>query len=260
MYRLLLITILIILSCTAEKTTEVGGQKPSEEERGTTSAPAAKGKGIISTPLEQQIPGTKRQVIGELKAEKAAGEAKEKLNTPPEIKTIRVIPERFFKPEDRLGVEVTAGDADGDEVTVLYEWTKNGKPAGNDKWIEDSLKRGDKISVMITPFDGKDYGHSRLLEREILNFPPLITEGRDFRFDGNVYQQQVKASDPDGDVLTFSLKEAPKGMKIDEKTGLITWTVDKEAGGKFPVQVSVTDGHGGEGTYNFDVIMGTEGR
>ena len=75
-----------------------------------------------------------------------------------------------------MSVEVSASDVDGDEVTVSYEWTKNGEPAGNSKRIEAPLRRGDKISVKITPFDGEAHGRSGLLDREIINLPPVITE------------------------------------------------------------------------------------
>ena len=74
-------------------------------------------------------------------------------NTPPEFTKIKIMPEAF-KLGDRLYVDVAGSDADGDPVTILYEWTKNGEPAGNDQKIATEIKRGDKISVKITLFDG----------------------------------------------------------------------------------------------------------
>ncbi len=76
-------------------------------------------------------------------------------NTPPVISSIKWEPE-IFKPGDTVGVEAAATDVDGDAVTLLYEWTRNGVPAGKGKNIEGSVKRGDVISVRITPFDGED--------------------------------------------------------------------------------------------------------
>ncbi|QQG38584.1 MAG: hypothetical protein HYS32_03180 [Candidatus Woesearchaeota archaeon] len=57
------------------------------------------------------------------------------------------------------------------------------------------------------------------------------------------YFYQVKAADPDGDSLTFSLAKAPTGMTIDPVTGLIAFTPSTEdEGEEFPVAVQVSDG------------------
>lgn len=180
-------------------------------------------------------------------------------NTPPEISKVKILPE-VFKPRDTLNVEVSGNDIDGDEVTITYEWAKNGEPAGNDKRIETLLKRGDKFSVKITPFDGEVYGRSVVLHREIRNLPPMIIDDKKFNFDGKMYSYQVMATDPDGDTLTYFLKTAPSGMTIDPSTGLITWNVPPEFKGKAPVTVSVKDGHGGEAVQSFALEITPEKR
>ena len=175
-------------------------------------------------------------------------------NAPPQLSRVKIMPE-IFKPGDFLSVEASGSDIDGDPVTITYEWMKNGESAGNGNRLETSLKRGDKISVRVTPYDGEVYGTSVILQREIQNMPPMITEDKNFNFDGKIYTYQVKATDPDGDPLTYNLKQAPKGMVID-KTGLITWKVSEKESGRFPVTVQVTDGHGGEVLYNLDITIG----
>jgi hypothetical protein len=180
-------------------------------------------------------------------------------NSKPEFKRIKIMPE-VFKPGDTLYVEVSGTDIDGDEVTILYEWTKNGEPAGRDKRIEVPIKRGDKIDIKIIPFDGEDYGHPIILHREIRNIPPMIIENIEFNFDGNTYTYQVKAEDPDGDTLAFSLKSSPEGMEIDPSTGLIRWEVLPETRGKHNITFSVTDGHGGEAIQSFTFEITPEQR
>jgi len=180
-------------------------------------------------------------------------------DTPPEISKVKILPE-VFKPGDTLYVEVSGSDIDGDEVTISYEWTKNGQPAGRDKQIEVPIKRGDKVSVKITPFDGEVYGRSIILHREIVNLPPMIIENKKFTFDGKVYSYQVIATDPDGDKLTYSIKAAPAGMSIDSSTGLIQWNVPPEFQGKATFTVSVADGHGGEALQSFTLEIMPEKR
>ena len=170
-------------------------------------------------------------------------------NSPPVISKVKILPE-VFKPGDTLSLEVSMSDIDGDGVTASYEWTKNGEPAGNSKRIEAPLRRGDRVSVKITPFDGEAYGRPVFLDREIINLPPMIIEDKKFNFDGKIYTYQIKATDPDGDTLTYSLKSAPSGMTIDSSKGMIKWNVPPEFKGKAPITISVTDGHGGESLQN----------
>ncbi|MDP3259077.1 MAG: putative Ig domain-containing protein [Thermodesulfovibrionales bacterium] len=173
-------------------------------------------------------------------------------NAAPELTRIKIMPE-IFKAGDTLYVDVVGSDIDGDEITILYEWTKNGEPAGTEKHIGVPIKRGDKISIKITPFDGESYGQPVVLRREIGNLPPIIVEDKNSlkpRFDGKTFSYRVKATDPDNDALTYSLKTAPSGMTI-EKTGLIQWIVPQDFKGKADVAVVVSDNYGGEALQSF---------
>jgi hypothetical protein len=140
------------------------------------------------------------------------------------------------------------------------EWTRNGEPAGNEKKINAQLRRGDMVSIRITPFDGEVYGHPAILQREIRNLPPMIAEDKKFVMKGDLYTYQVKAVDPDGDALVYALKAAPRGMTIDQESGLIQWKVPSEFEGKTSFAVSVTDGHGGEARQDFVFKAGAESR
>lgn len=115
-------------------------------------------------------------------------------NAPPEISGVKILPD-VFKPGDTLSVDASANDADGDSVTISYEWTKNGEPAGTGKQIAIPLKRGDKIDIKIIPFDGEEYGRPVILHREIANLPPVITESKK-SFSGDIFTCQIKATDP----------------------------------------------------------------
>jgi hypothetical protein len=158
-----------------------------------------------------------------------------------------------LKPGEPIGVEVTADDADGDPVSFVYEWTKNGEPAGNGKSIAVPVRKGDKIRVRITPFDGEAYGQSVLADSQLKNIPPVIERSSKFSFDGKVYTYQVKATDADGDQLTYSLESGPSGMKIDSSSGLITWDVPASFAGKAPFTVVVSDGNGGKASQKLSV-------
>jgi hypothetical protein len=175
-------------------------------------------------------------------------------NSPPLITSARILPVTF-KPGDTLSIEPEINDPDGDEVTVAYEWTRNREPAGNNKSIGIVLKRGDRVSVTITPYDGEDYGESATVHRTIENMPPMIEEDNTFAFDGKVYTFRVSATDPDGDPLTYSLKSAPDGMYINKGTGDVTWDVPPDFTGEVAVTVAVSDGVRGETTREITLIL-----
>jgi hypothetical protein len=175
-------------------------------------------------------------------------------NTPPEIKSVKLFPD-VFKSGEMLGVDVVPFDIDGDPVSFLYEWTRNGEPAGKSKNIELPLHRGDKIEVKIAPFDGTDYGTPVVLQREISNMPPVIVEHKEFSFDGTTYTYQVKASDSDGDTLAYSLQSPPADMTIDPSTGSLKWIVPQEFSGRKGVLVVASDGNGGTANYNIEISI-----
>jgi hypothetical protein len=176
------------------------------------------------------------------------------VNAPPEITSIKIFPE-VFKPGDALSVAAAGSDPDGDNVTFLYAWKKNGESAGASERIDAPLKRGDRISVTVTPYDGESYGRPIALDTEIQNLPPVIQDHKEFQFDGARYTYQVKASDPDGDTLAYSLEAPSEGMSIDKLSGLLTWKVPVEFKGKKITTVVVTDGYGGKATYVLNITI-----
>ncbi|MGB6606590.1 MAG: right-handed parallel beta-helix repeat-containing protein [Atribacterota bacterium] len=66
---------------------------------------------------------------------------------------------------------------------------------------------------------------------------PIITATED-----QLYSYQVKASDPNGDTLTYSFTAKPEGMGIDSESGLISWTPANDQVGIHRVVVEISDG------------------
>lgn len=174
-------------------------------------------------------------------------------NTPPVITRAVIVPEQPSA-ASKVSVHVTAGDDDNDIVFFRYAWIVNGKRAGEGPELHEPLKRGDRITVEVYPADGKDSGLPVTLKTEAVNAPPVVKDGAD-EFDGAVYRYRMNAVDPDGDTLAYSLGRGPSGMKLDAKTGVATWEFG-EASGEYPVEVAVTDGHGGKTVFGWRVSVG----
>lgn len=226
-FSLLSLILILITSCSSEKPAVVTSQRTAEDVTNTSAA---------------QTQATATDKENEVSSVMAASK-----NTPPEISRLKFMPE-VFKPGDSLYLEAEAKDADGDPVSILYEWAKNNEPAGNTEKLAAHIKRGDRISVKVTPFDGKDHGRPVVLQREIRNMPPAITEEKQHSLENDLFTYQVRASDPDGDSLAYSIKTGPPGISIDQKTGLVQWKVPPDFKGNAPFTVSVSDGHSGEAT------------
>jgi hypothetical protein len=147
-------------------------------------------------------------------------------------------------------------DPEGDAVTFVYEWTKNGEPVGTGDGIR-GFKRGDRISVKITPYDGRLYGQQKVLNTQVRNTSPRVDVKGEPSFDGKVFTYRIKAEDPDGDKLTYALVEAPRGMTVNGETGAVTWPISDQKG-VFPVKAKVSDGAGGETFFDFTVTVAEE--
>jgi RHS repeat-associated protein len=72
---------------------------------------------------------------------------------------------------------------------------------------------------------------------------------------GSLYTYAVKAEDPDGDSLTYSLVSAPAGMVIDTATGLVQWAPTADQIGSQPVIIDVDDGQGGGVVQGYSIVV-----
>lgn len=68
-----------------------------------------------------------------------------------------------------------------------------------------------------------------------------------------LYEYKVKATDPNADLLSYSLAVSPGGMSIDSSGGMVSWT--PSGPGSFPVRVEVNDGKGGTAAQEFTILV-----
>jgi hypothetical protein len=127
-------------------------------------------------------------------------------NTPPVIQKARLSPE-IPRISSIIKVDVKAEDIDGDQIDFKYTWTRNGTFVSEESILDTELKRGDTITVEVTPFDDEDRGNKIVLNSMIFNSLPVVSESKPV-FDGKIYQHGVIADDPDGDLLTYKLEQA----------------------------------------------------
>jgi hypothetical protein len=177
-------------------------------------------------------------------------------NALPTASAIRITP-----PEpsaaDMLEVEMQGGDADGDPVTWSYRWQIDGvavEGAQTKRLPPGRARRGARVVAEVSGNDGFEHGEWSASPSVVLgNAAPKVTTQPVYGLASpGRYVYEVKAEDPDGDQpLRFELGSGPPGMAIDLVSGVITWPVPQDAQGAYPVEIAVSDPHGGRAVQRY---------
>lgn len=174
-------------------------------------------------------------------------------NSPPRVRSVFISPSRVTA-ADIVEAQANAEDRDGDSFEVAYRWYRNGVPiaaATSARLAPGTAHRGDKLMVEASATDGSDAG-PWLQSPPVLvaNASPAITSQPSYDMaDGGHYTYSPAAKDVDGDTpLRFELVDGPKGMAVDESSGVVTWAVPRDANGNHAITIAVTDSYGGRAT------------
>ena len=142
-------------------------------------------------------------------------------------------------------------------VPAVFEWKKNGEKlseTSNSLSVDSRFKRDDKVEATVMVDSGKGPKRSWLASVVIGNSPPVITPATELvKVNAGTFSFQVNAKDADGDQLTYTLKSGPPGTTVDPATGKVTFTAPSDNKAILPIAVIVSDGHGGEAIFNFEM-------
>ncbi len=152
---------------------------------------------------------------------------------------------------DLVSLSAGATDPDGDPLT--YEAT--GLPAGLaidagtgliSGTLDYAAAAGSPYAVTITVRDGPSVDDSDTFSWTVNNTnraPAFSTDITDQNAaEGDAVSLDADATDPDGDLLTYSATGLPNGLSIDPNTGVISGTLAYDSAGIYAISVSVTDG------------------
>jgi hypothetical protein len=179
------------------------------------------------------------------------------VNCPPQVTAIPFSPPSLYRGVD-LSVAPVGFDADGDYVRFHYKWSVNGNAIPGDEPIlkGDLFKRGDQVKLTVIPYDNDGDGIPFVSSPIIIpDAPPRFVSTPPADFKGDVYQFTALAEDPDGDVLTYSLSSAPRGMTIDSKSGAITWKIEKDQVGSNSIEVVAQDPEGQKAFLKYSLVI-----
>ncbi len=163
------------------------------------------------------------------------------------------------EPSAVIRVDVSAVDADQDDISYTYQWYRNGREMPGETGANVDVSRfqmGDNVLAMVAASDGTD--SSTPLKSDPIKIgsnAPDITSNPPTSLDpGRRFVYQVTVSSPDPKALKYELVDAPAGMTMDAR-GLIEWTVPEASDGAndYAVAVRVSDPTGGEAVQRFHV-------
>ncbi|MBL8287863.1 MAG: tandem-95 repeat protein [Rubrivivax sp.] len=161
--------------------------------------------------------------------------------------------------------DVNASDPNGD--TLAYSLTQ--APSGMTinaangliAWTPTAAQAGAQaVTVRVADPGGLAATQSFTITVAAANAAPQITTSPVTTASvGAAYSYDVNATDPNGDVLTWSLTQAPAGMAINASTGLIAWTPSSAQTGSQAVTVRVADPGGLAATQAFTIAVAPAG-
>ncbi|HIE05351.1 MAG TPA: hypothetical protein EYP58_00975 [bacterium (Candidatus Stahlbacteria)] len=135
-------------------------------------------------------------------------------NRAPELSSVAINPPQPTS-SDRLSVTSTVSDPDGDKVVFSYQWFCNDRliTDAEKRMLEpDNFAKGDLISVVVTPNDGKVDGKEMKAEVRIKGTPPSISSAvLDVDTLNHLIAVKVEYSDPDRDPVDLSYRWVVNG-------------------------------------------------
>ena len=142
---------------------------------------------------------------------------------------------------DTIEVEYETFDPDGDATREELFWTVNGQELISEKGRKlrrKNIKKGDEILATLVVKDGM-LENQQSIKTIIGNAPPQWL--RDPRTLTKIDGYTVEAVDPDGDMLTYRLEGAPKGMSISNQGRISYKGSTSEPGGEYTIRVIAED-------------------
>jgi hypothetical protein len=155
-------------------------------------------------------------------------------NTPPEVLEVVLSPSVVYT-NDSLSATVETEDAEGDVVSVAYEWVVDGSVVAETGATLDGVSWFDKdheVYVVVTPDDGTDTGSTlSSITVTVSNTPPeapeISIEPAEplATIDDLLCQVDVDSADDDGDAMSYTVSWEVDGVAYTGAT-TTTWTDD----------------------------------
>jgi hypothetical protein len=182
------------------------------------------------------------------------GDASGTTNRPPVVKSASIVPNPLTLATAPT-VRVEAQDLDLNTISFRYRWHVNGQVlAGQirESISPELLKRGDQVTVVVTPFDGTIEGASFMTEKVVVENAAPVVSRIDLDFDrtsgGRHVTATVDVADPDHDTISLTYRWKKNEEVLREGKSNRLELVGLTARDAMQLDVVATDGMPGEPT------------
>jgi hypothetical protein len=143
-----------------------------------------------------------------------------------------------------LHLSLSAADPDGDSVTFSMQGFQGATLSGGSFDWTPGLDQAGKHQIRFIARDNGTPPLSDTLDIEVtvsrVGRAPSLQQPADVSVDeGSILRVTLSASDPDGDALDYSMRNAPRGAALSGN--VFTWTPDTNQAGTYLVDFTVTE-------------------
>jgi outer membrane protein assembly factor BamB/PKD repeat protein len=162
--------------------------------------------------------------------------------------TLIPIGDKSIKENELLRITITATDPDGDTLSFSAQGLPKGASFANRtfSWRPDFDQSG-IYHVTFRVSDGKggeDLDTITIVVQNVNRSPKLAAIGDKMVKENELLRITITATDPDGDTLSFSAQDLPKGASFSNRR--FVWKPRPNQVGEYIVTFKVSDGKGGE--------------
>ncbi|NCR17826.1 MAG: hypothetical protein GPJ22_11125, partial [Microcystis aeruginosa LL13-03] len=184
--------------------------------------------------------------------------------TPNQAPIITSIPRNTNPTGNTYFYQVQARDPDGDLLTYSLPKAPLGMTVDNNGLItwETNPAQSGTNNITLRVSDGQLFTEQNFninLSHRTQNNPPIITSSPNVVTNlQQTYSYNLTGQDEDGDLLFWSLEQAPDGMVIDIRTGALRWLPQSSQLGQHQVIVKLLDSFGAFSTQDYTLkVNGT---
>ncbi len=146
-------------------------------------------------------------------------------NTPPVLASLELSTSTPMEGDTLYVLLGDLTDDDDDPISATYSWRVNGAVVGSSTTLSSaSFSRGDTVEVVVTPYDGTDWGSAVSSGAvTVINAPPTLsslTISPSSPDTDDTLQANYSTSDADGDSVTVSLAWTVDGVSAGSATTL----------------------------------------
>jgi hypothetical protein len=165
------------------------------------------------------------------------------VNRPPQIEEIQDVQ---VKEGEEMRIRLDLSDLDGDPLEISLqpqiEGMKIDAEAGEIIWTPGPRDAGiyDFLLIASDPKGGSTQAEFKVTVIDV-NYPPIIEPITDQKIrEGEELILKVRASDPDGDSISYHLDDLPEGATF--QNGSLSWTPNYDQAGEYLVRLTASDG------------------